>query len=90
MAYINIELTFQNIDREPKKMIIGPFRTNAPFLNNLKTNIKTFNTTTEEQVAWYNSVGINGKGLLMQGQYPNVPIIEAAIITTNETDVMTQ
>ncbi len=90
MAYINVEIVFQNIDREQKKLTIGPFRTTAPFLNNLKTNIKTFNTTLSEQVTWYDAIGINGKGLLMQGQYPNVPIIDAAIITTNETDVMTR
>lgn len=98
-TYSMIELEFQFQDKTTKKWQVGPFATNAPAVTDLKVNVKQFNAEYDGSEvldpeatgvpSWYDLVtNDNGSKLLFSANgYPEVPILNAAIITRNETDI---
>ncbi len=90
MAYCNIELEFQYEDRTTSKLVIGPYKTDSLSITGLKTNVKDFNSDKDGAIAFNEwgdlVVNENGSKLIAPGgTYPNTPILNAAIIATEET-----
>lgn len=100
MAYSLIELEFQFTDKTTKKWQVGPFASNSYAVQSLKANVKSFNANYDGVTdplnpeakgvpSWYNLVtNENGAKLLFSANgYPDVPILNATIITRNETEI---
>ena len=78
MATSDLKLTFGYEDETTRNLNIGPYATNAAALSGAKTNIISFNTND------LNSV----KGILLSDNGASCTgIVDAHIITTNETEI---
>lgn len=100
MAYSIVELEFQFQDKTTKKFQIGPFATSAAAISSMKNNVKAFNEKYglspdmsmehPARASWYSLItNENGSPLMFSddGAYPNVPILNATVITRQETDI---
>ena len=78
MATSDLKLTFGYEDETTRNLNIGPYATNAAALAGAKANIISFNVND------LNSV----KGILLSDNGANCTgIVDAHIITTNETEI---
>lgn len=90
MSYAQIELALKFEDESTGKLTFGPYATNSAAISGLKQRIKGFNAGTSITGGWYGDIVNADESKLVQpgGTYPNVPIVEATIVTTNETRVL--
>ena len=78
MATSDLKITFGYEDESTRNLNIGPYATNAAALSGAKANIISFNTND------LNSV----KGILLSDNGASCTgIVDAHIITTNETEI---
>lgn len=90
MSYVNIELEFKFQDETTKKITYGPYQTDTAVTSTLASKIISANTEDSEYNWTDGIVNSNGSPLIpnsAENIYPNVPILNAAVITTDETDI---
>lgn len=90
MSYVNIELEFKFQDETTKKITYGPYQTDTAITSTLASRIIAANIEDAEYNWTDGIINSNGSPLIpnsVENIYPNVPIVNAAIITTDETPI---